>query len=37
MAKDVLHVGMSYAFRQSGYVAGFFLLGTVAVLTRKQQ
>ncbi|CAF1622204.1 unnamed protein product [Adineta ricciae] len=26
-------IGMSYAFRQSGYVAGFVLLGIVAVLT----
>ncbi len=31
------HIGMSYAFRQSGYLAGIVLLGLVAIMTGKER
>jgi hypothetical protein len=34
---DSFHIGMSYAFRQSGYLAGILLLGLVAILTGKER
>lgn len=34
---NFVYIGMSYAFRQSGYLAGILLLGLVAILTGKER